>query len=150
MRRTCSDTHGFTLVELLVVLAVLAVLALMAVQVLNSYVVSVKVGRTSADIRTIEKTLAAYYIEKNQYPASLKDVGMGEQSDPWMNLYEYRLLAGGVEALEDSLGIALNTDYDLYSKGPDGVSAIAAGDASALDDIVRANDGQYAGPRTKL
>jgi hypothetical protein len=40
----------------------------------------------------------------------------------------------------------LNTDYDLFSLGPDGDSAVALGNLLSLDDVIRANDGGYFGP----
>jgi general secretion pathway protein G len=40
----------------------------------------------------------------------------------------------------------LNTDYDLFSLGPDAASAVALGHPFSLDDVIRANDGGYFGP----
>ena len=39
----------------------------------------------------------------------------------------------------------LNTDYDLYSMGKDGMSAPALTDDVSKDDIIRADDGVYTG-----
>ena len=39
----------------------------------------------------------------------------------------------------------LNTDFDLYSLGPDGESALALPAAPSRDDVVRAGDGAYIG-----
>ena len=41
--------------------------------------------------------------------------------------------------------VPINTDFDLYSKGPDGKSATALTAKISQDDIIRANDGQYIG-----
>ena len=41
--------------------------------------------------------------------------------------------------------VPINSDYDLYSKGPDGASVPALTAAKSRDDIVRANDGAYVG-----
>jgi len=40
----------------------------------------------------------------------------------------------------------LNTDYDLFSLGPDKVTATSLGEKSGLDDVIRANNGGYFGP----
>ena len=39
----------------------------------------------------------------------------------------------------------LNTDYDLYSMGKNGMSAPALTDDVSQDDIIRADDGAYTG-----
>ncbi len=150
MRRVYSNTRGFTLVELIVVVGILGILALMALQTFNRYVVTVRINRTIADLRTLDKAILAYYIDKNALPTTLQEAGMGGQLDAWTRPYEYQLLGGGAPALEDSLGLPLNELYDLYSKGIDGGTAVSAADASAADDIVRSNDGQYVGPRAGL
>lgn len=150
MRRVYLNTRGFTLVELIVVVGILGILALMALQTFNRYVVTVRINRTIADLRTLDKAILAYYIDKNTFPATLQEAGMGGQLDAWTRQYEYQLLGGGAPALEDSLGLPLNELYDLYSKGIDGVTSISAADASSADDIVRSNDGQYVGTRTGL
>jgi general secretion pathway protein G len=43
----------------------------------------------------------------------------------------------------------LNTDYDLFSLGPNGRTAVALGDSVANDDVIRANDGGYFGSASK-
>jgi general secretion pathway protein G len=46
----------------------------------------------------------------------------------------------------DKFLFPLNTDYDLFSLGPDARSAAALSHPMALDDVIRANDGGYFGP----
>lgn len=43
----------------------------------------------------------------------------------------------------------LNTDYDLFSLGPDGRSTVSLGDSVGLDDVIRANNGGYFGPASE-
>jgi general secretion pathway protein G len=43
----------------------------------------------------------------------------------------------------------LNTDYDLFSLGPDSRTAVALGDVVARDDVIRANNGGYFGPASE-
>jgi len=42
--------------------------------------------------------------------------------------------------------VPLNTDYDLYSMGPDGNSVGPLTAKASRDDIIRANNGSYIGP----
>lgn len=151
MKRFYKNYQAFTLVELLVVTAVLGVLALMSIQTFNQYTKTVKENRCIADIRTLDKSLVAYYLDRNNWPQSLQDAGVSNQLDPWMRPYEYQLHGlDGVQPLEDFIGDKLNNFYDLYSKGLDGLSAVDSSDATAADDVVSTNDGQHAGMRAVL
>ncbi|MDD2899687.1 MAG: prepilin-type N-terminal cleavage/methylation domain-containing protein [Desulfuromonadaceae bacterium] len=140
---------GFTMVELIVITAILAVLAMMAMPAYNSYLISAKNAACVSDIRVIEKAISAYLLENNTTvpAATLGEMGIVSPLDPWKRQYEYQLVVAGSE-LEDSAGNPLNTDYDLYSKGENGLSIPAFGhDAENKDDIARSNDGVFVGVR---
>jgi general secretion pathway protein G len=51
---------------------------------------------------------------------------------------------GGVQRF-DKLAKPLNSDFDLYSMGPDGKTAANLDKKESLDDIVRGLNGQYLG-----
>jgi len=143
-----ADSCGFTLVELIVVTAILGVLALMAIPAYNSYVNSSKIARTESDIRVLENDITAYLIDRGTLPNSLNDIDRGTLRDPWGNPYQYyNIEAGGGTPLLDLFLDKLNSDFDLYSKGPDGASAADYSDPSSPDDIVRSGDGGYIGNR---
>lgn len=147
---TRLDCCGFTLVELMVVVAILGVLATMAIPLFNGYMKTVKNGACTADIRSIDKAIQAYVIEKNALPASLNDLGMGNPLDPWQRPFEFQVLGPGpapAPLQDEVLGDRLNMDYDLYSKGEDGLSDPVSGTPGNADDIVRSSDGVYVGPR---
>ncbi|MSM40221.1 MAG: prepilin-type N-terminal cleavage/methylation domain-containing protein [Geobacter sp.] len=147
-RELSVDNRGFTLIELIVVTAILGVLALMAIPAYNSYVNSSKIARAEGDIRTMENDITAYLVDRGTLPDNLNDIGRGTLRDPWGNPYEYYNFAvGGKTPLQD-LGLHdLNSEFDLYSKGPDGASAADYSDPSSADDIVRSGDGGYVGNR---
>jgi general secretion pathway protein G len=46
---------------------------------------------------------------------------------------------------KDRLLFPLNTDYDLFSVGPNGKSLAALGENFSLDDVIRADDGDFFG-----
>ncbi len=49
----------------------------------------------------------------------------------------------------DRYAFPLNTDYDLFSIGPDRSSATSIGHALSQDDVIRANDGGFFGRASK-
>ncbi|HJR69061.1 MAG TPA: prepilin-type cleavage/methylation domain-containing protein, partial [Gammaproteobacteria bacterium] len=67
--------------------------------------------------------------------------------DPWGRPYVYRRAADASRAQlrKDGELVPLNTDFDLYSLGPDGVSALALPAAPSRDDVVRAANGAFIG-----
>jgi general secretion pathway protein G len=52
---------------------------------------------------------------------------------------------GMAEVRKDRNLVPINTDFDLYSVGPDGDSQAPLTAAASRDDIVRANDGRFIG-----
>ena len=141
------DNCGFTLIELIVISAILGVLVLMALPAYKSYLNSTKIVAAASDIRTIEKAISAYLLDKNMTvpAATLGEMGIESPLDPWKRTYVYQIVAGA--PLEDIAGQPLNTDYDLYSMGQDGASDPASGNAANADDIARSNDGGFVGVR---
>lgn len=143
--KSADGSDGFTLVELIVVCAILGVLTLMTYPVYDRYVYTTKVARCVADIRTLDKDVNAYYIDKNVYPAQatwLTDIGRDGIRDAWNRPYEYRV----IPSLELTSTFKMNDTFDLFSLGKNGLSADFP-DANTDDDIVRANDGSYVGLR---
>lgn len=142
-----STRAGFTLLELLVVIGIVSILATIALPILKRYVVTTKNARSMADIRTIEKAIAAYSIEKNSLPPTLADVGMSNQLDPWGQSYVYVNHSLGGTPLKGSNTLALNEDYDLCSGGADGTCSDDYDIPNSQDDIVRHDSGLVVGMR---
>jgi general secretion pathway protein G len=105
-----------------------------------------RVARAVSDIGTLSLQLYRWQRESNRLPANLAEAGLGGD-DPWGRPYVYVRAAGTRESQlrKDEERIPLNSDFDLYSVGPDGVSALALPAAPSLDDVVRADDGAYIG-----
>ncbi len=131
------------MVELIVVAAILGVLATLAMPAYNKFIENVKITRAISEIRAIEKDILAKVIDTNALPNSLNDIGRGTLKDPWGNLYQYLNIANGGAPRE--LFTELNTDFDLYSLGPDGLTEQVISAANSLDDILRASDGNWVG-----
>jgi general secretion pathway protein G len=160
--------QGFVLVELVIAFAIVGTLAAIAIPTYTKYRYKAQIALAVTEIRMMEKEIANYAAEIGDFPCGLDDIGMGDIKDPWGNPYQYLKIAdedpkedgkgqkkGGKDkngcggdkskARKDHFMVPVNTDYDLYSMGPDGKSKAPFAPKVSRDDIVRANDGQYVG-----
>lgn len=141
--------HGFTTVELMIALGLVAVLATLSVNAWGGWRERVNVQKAQDDIIAISVVVDQYWQDKQGYPASLAAIGRGALRDPWGNPYQYLNLTtanGNGQARKDHSLVPLNSDYDLYSMGPDGRSASPLTAQSSRDDVLRANNGRFVGP----
>ena len=149
-RRTRST--GFTLIELMLVLAIVATLAAMGIPRLYGAVESARIARAISDIRAIEIELTPYD-SPGKLPASLAAIGRGTLLDPWGHPYKYLPFPAGkgppAGSRKDRFLVPINSTYDLYSMGPDGVTAAPLTSKAGRDDVVRANDGSFIGPASR-
>jgi general secretion pathway protein G len=146
-RQVETSPPGFTLVELAIVIVVLGALAVMAVPNYSRALEAARVARAIGDIQTIEKDIVSYEVEFDTTPPSLAAVGRGAMLDPWRRPYVYADFAtvGTGGARKDRFLVPLNSTYDLYSVGRDGVSSPPMNAQNSRDDVVRANDGGFVG-----
>ena len=139
---------GFTLIEVLLVAAVIVTLAGIAIPLYFASVNEARNVRARADIRAMGATIDVRCLEADACPASLADVGFAGRLDPWGNPYQYLSLdtpaSKGLGRKDKNL-VPINSDYDLYSSGPDGKSESPLTAHASRDDIVRANNGAYVG-----
>lgn len=145
---------GFTLIELIIIIAVIGILSAIAIPTYASYKEKQKISACKLDIKTIDTAIRNYFTENNGYPDTLADVNLAGMRDPWGNPYQYLNIAGSGKktpggARKDHFMVPINTDFDLYSMGPDGMSVAPLTAKASRDDIIRANDGQYIGPASE-
>ena len=145
--------RGFTLVELAIVVAILGVLAALSLNQYLAYIERVRVVRAVVEMKDITARLDAIVAEGARLPSTLAAIGLGGRKDPWGRAYVYLKIrgnpAGFVKSRKDQFLVPLNTDYDLYSKGKDGLSQASITNRFSLDDVVRANDGAFLGLAAK-
>ncbi|MDX1370042.1 prepilin-type N-terminal cleavage/methylation domain-containing protein [Pseudomonas sp.] len=144
---------GLTLVELLLALAIIGLLAAIAVPNYLQYVERVKVELAIADIKGIEMTIQRYVTVSMSLPKNLAEIGEANLLDPWGHPYEFlnfEGLKGKGKMRKDKNLVPVNSDYDLYSMGPDGRTSAPFTAKAARDDIVRANNGRYVGPASEF
>ena len=141
--------RGLTLLELLMATAVVAILVGMASAGWTGYRDRVDTKTAVDNIIAISVVIDDYYADTGAPPSSLAAVGRAGMKDPWGNDYQYLDLTttkGNGKSRKDHSQVPLNSDYDLYSMGPDGKSVSPLTAKASRDDIVRANNGRFIGP----
>jgi general secretion pathway protein G len=150
--RTPRRVSGVTLVELAVAIGLVAVLTTLALPMIDGWRDRTRVSQAQNDIIAMSMAIDAFGADNGRFPTSLAEVGRAQLLDPWQRPYVYRDLtqqgAGGHARKDHSL-VPLNTDYDLYSSGPDGSSAPPLTAQSSRDDILRASNGRFIGPASQ-
>jgi general secretion pathway protein G len=141
--------RGMTLLELMLAMTLLGVLTTLAVSGYGMYVRRAQLSQVVADMSEIQLAISRYDLREGFLPDSLDEIGFGDRRDPWGGAYQFLNFEGlkGVGSMrKDRNLVPINTDYDLYSMGPDGESRAPLTAKASRDDIVRANDGRYIGP----
>ena len=131
----------------MIVIAIIGTLAGIAVPSFTNYMQRARQIRTIEELKMIEKEILSYEMERDTFPINLAQIGLDTLKDPWGNPYQYLPVAGAKKGKlrKDQFLVPVNTDFDLYSKGPDGKSVAPFTAKASRDDIVRANNGQYVG-----
>lgn len=138
--------YGFTLAETLIATALLAVGADAVVGGISGRLERTRIERATQEIGQIESAIEGYRTRHHELPGSLADLGAAVPLDPWGRSYEYvNFDASGTVGQRNYDGLPINSEYDLYSLGPDGHTDANLWSETARDDIVRARDGSFVG-----
>jgi len=143
---------GFTLIEILIVAGLIGTLSMIIIPRMLGYTQRTRNLQAVADLRKMDVDIAQYGMDNNLPPDSLADVGYDGLRDPWGNPYQYLKIlensdpgVNGKRRKDHSL-VPVNSDFDLYSTGPDGDSKAPFTAKASRDDIVRASNGSFIGP----
>jgi len=138
---------AFTIIELLISVAILSIVISVAIPLYQDYIEEGRISVAVQDLRNISFVLDDAFSD-GDLPSSLTDVGIN-YNDPWGNPYQYLNLQDPSinkgDVRKDKNLVPINSDYDLYSMGPDGDSQGPLTAKPSRDDIVRANDGGFFG-----
>lgn len=168
---------GFTIVELAITLAIVGVLAATGVSRYQTYLDRARTARAIVELRGIAAKIQPFSDEAAAYPAALADVGV-TTIDPWGRPYQYLLIDGNLPAgmasqngglpsvaaappgggggetialaRKDRFLVPINSDFDLYSLGPDGESSAPLSASMSRDDVIRAANGSFYGLAAKF
>lgn len=172
-RRSLGASSGFSIIELLVSCAIVAVLAALGTPAYMSAIEAARIGRAIGDVRAIDRDIQIQRTLTGCLPGSLADIGQDFRRDPWGKPYVYNVLStngggggngngngggGGSacmacngicispgQARKDRALVPINSDFDLFSMGRDGLSSGPLTASASQDDIVRASDGAFVG-----
>lgn len=141
---------GFGLLELMVVLVVLTLLTTLALPAYDGYAQRARVAAAVGDISGLSLEVEKFRLKNNgRIPATLEEMGVVIPLDPWNQPYEFLNIPaagpGKGKVRKDGKLNPLNTDFDLYSIGRDGMSTGPLSAKHSRDDIVRANNGAFIG-----
>ncbi len=144
--RVPPRSRGFTIVELLLAVLVVGVLAAIAITGWGNYRHKMNIRIAIQDIAVLGALIQGQCAEDGQCPLTMP----AYKPDPWGNPYRYLPLNAGVpgskgHARKDHSLVPINSDFDLYSMGPDGKSSPPLTAKASRDDIVRASDGAFIG-----
>lgn len=139
---------GFTLIELMIVVAIIGVLASIAFPGYLRYIETTKYTAVIYDMNALDREITGFNLLYGRYPDDLDEIGFGSLKDPWDNPYQYLNIAtakGNGKKRKNHSMVPVNTDFDLYSMGPDGDSKGPFTAKASRDDIVRAENGAFMG-----
>ena len=144
--------NGFTLLELMATLVVVGLLAAIALPSYAAIVERQKVGQARFDLLKIGALLEQYRTLRFSVPESLEDLGPNVDlpKDPWGRDYQFLNFnspAPGVNGKirKDHNLHPLNSEFDLYSLGKDGLSQSPLTARASRDDVIWARDGAFVG-----
>lgn len=160
--RERASARAFTLLEVMLVVAIAATLAAIAIPGYRGYVERARIASAISDIKNISTEIDLIAADEDaDLPVSLAELDNGGLLDPWGRPYRYLRIdsppgpgggGGGPpgQPRKDRFLVPINSDYDLYSLGPDGQSVAPLTAAHSRDDIIRAADGAYIGPADRF
>ena len=142
-----SPVCGFTAIEMMIAVAIVGILVAIALPVYERYVERTRVFKAVIDIGGIATLVGKYAHENDALPLTLADAGADTLRDPWGNPYQYvnhDTTPRGRWRKDKSI-VPINTDFDVFSMGKDGLSVPPLTAKPSRDDIVRANNGRFIG-----
>jgi len=140
----------------MLVLAVIGILGSLALPAFNGYRERARAAEAVTTIGMLSVQVKAFRSEFSRYPNQINQaIQVPIGNDPWGNPYQYLNIQSGLPEVagkrrKDKNLVPINSDFDLYSMGPDGQSKPPLTNVLSKDDIVRAADGAYIGIAEKF
>jgi len=140
-------SRGLTLIELMLVVGLVSVLAFISLPYYTSHRDRVRTTTAIQDIAILSLAIQNHRLDHGAYPDSLADVNLVGSKDPWGRAYVYYNVEaeGRGHARKDRALNPINTDFDLYSVGPDGKTKKQVSQKDSVDDVIRGRNGGFVG-----
>lgn len=138
-----------TLIEIMLATTLVGVLMAIAIPSYRGHILRVKIQQARADLALIQVGVLDSRGPDHYLPDSLSAVRGVPLTDPWGHPYAYYYFGkphtpmGPVR--KDRNLVPINSEFDLYSKGPDGASRAPLTAPQSQDDIIVARDGDFIG-----
>jgi general secretion pathway protein G len=142
--------RGFTLIELMTGLAVVGLLVAITLPSYADFIERQKLGQAVRDLHEIALSIERYRTTRFSVPENLNNWGANLPKDPWGRDYQYLNFnspAPGIKGKirKDHNLHPLNSEFDLYSLGKDGLSQAPLTAKASRDDVIWARDGGFVG-----
>lgn len=139
---------AFTLIELLAVVGIIGILASMVVPRVFSSIEDARYASAIQSLRSHTTDIIKYGIKHGNLPSDWSDFGRSSPpTDPWGNEYVYlnhKEISPG-KRRKDGPTVPINSNFDLFSPGPDGEWTSTIQAKKSVDDVVVAGDGGFIG-----
>jgi general secretion pathway protein G len=148
---TIKKNKAFTALEFAAVIIIIGLFFMTFSPAMIKMADTAKTSTTIDEITEIQVAIDAFYSSNGIYPESLDEVFDEIPLDQWGNPYQYLNLStvkGKGKRRKDKNLVPINSDYDLYSMGPDGESVSPLTASASKDDIVRGRNGAFVGIAT--
>jgi general secretion pathway protein G len=143
-----QKSKAFTLIELALTIIVISLTYMTVSPAIFKFVNVAKSKEANSEITEIQSDIDTFLKDNGRYPDSLEEVFGEIPLDSWGNPYQYLNHAnenGKGKLRKDKNLVPINSDYDLYSMGPDGKTATPLTAAISQDDIIRGRNGLFVG-----
>lgn len=149
-RYALHGSGGFTLLELMIGVLIVGLLAGIALPTYRGIMEQQKIERVVLDLSRISHVIERYRTQNFRMPETLDELVGIPRQDPWGNDYRFLNFSSDEPGVNGKIRKdhnlhPLNSEYDLYSMGPDGRSSAPLTARASRDDIVWARDGSYIG-----
>ena len=151
-RDSIKLSKAFTTIELAVEVIIIGLFLMTFSPAALKMIESAKTETTTQVIEDMQTDIDDFFKKNGRYPDSLEEVFGEVPLDEWGNPYQYLNMAkakGNGKKRKDKNLVPINSDYDLYSMGPDGQTASPLTASISQDDIVRGRNGSFIGLATE-
>jgi len=146
---------AFTLTELLAAVSIAALLLGIGVPSYRAVIQRQRVAAAVSELAKLSLRISSYRSVHFSVPESLADIGAEDWLDPWGNPYQYLSFEADIPGIGGRIRMdhnlhPINSEFDLYSMGPDGQSRAPLTARASRDDVIFARDGGFIGPAEKF